>query len=150
VSLTQPYDRPLFSEVGGTLEETPPAAGARAGSIPAAAAPTSDLRHHSLPVRSTDPDTSRFAAKVLDAENDRQVVLEALRAIGGRGTADEVWDFLDRTQPGKHWQRNAVSSRLAQLKDPRRFPAGVPVRDTRERELAPSGRPVIVFEVTGR
>ena len=99
------------------------------------------------PVRVSDPDTAAFAAAVLDAANDRQVVLEALRAMGGRGTADQVHAFLERTQPTKHWQRNAVSSRLAQLKDPKRFPDGPPVRATDERRTAPSGRPVIVFEV---
>lgn len=99
------------------------------------------------PVRASDPDTSAFAAAVLDAANDRQIVLEALRAIGGRGTADQVHAFLDRTQPTKHWQRSAVASRLSQLKDEKRFPAGVPVKATDDRELSPAGRPAIVFEV---
>lgn len=99
------------------------------------------------PVRAGDPDTSAFAAAVLDAANDRQVVLAALNALGGRGTADDIWDYLDRAEPTRRWQRSAVASRLSQLKDPKRFPDGCPIRATDDRAMSAAGRPVIVFEV---
>lgn len=100
------------------------------------------------PFRNSDPDTSAAAARTLDAANDRAEVLAALTALGGRATADDIWDHLDRTQPVRRWQRSCVSSRLSQLKDPRRFPAGVPVVDTGDRTVGPTGRPVIVFALT--
>jgi hypothetical protein len=101
------------------------------------------------PFRNSDPETSRIAARTIDAANDRAVVLEALNALGGRGTADDVWDHLDAAQPARRWQRSVISSRLSQLKDPRRFPDGCPIRVVGE-TTGPSGRPVLVFEVTGR
>ena len=79
------------------------------------------------PVRLTDPATSVMAARTLDAANDRAIVLDALHAIGGRGSADDVWEHLDRTQPSRRWQRSCVSSRLSQLKDPRRYAGDPPV-----------------------
>lgn len=98
------------------------------------------------PVRASDPDTSAIAAAVLDGANDRALVLAALRDHGGRGTADEVTDWLNEATT-RTWQRSVVSSRLSQLCDERRFPQGVPVRDSGDRGTGATGRPVIVFEV---
>lgn len=131
------YDTPsLFSEVG---------ADACGGSGPASGFPTSDLPLDA-PVRLSDPATSVAAARTLDAANDRALVLDALKAIGGRGSADDVWDELDRTQPTRRWQRSVVSSRLSQLKDPKRYAADPPIVVVGEK-VGPSGRPVLVFGV---
>ena len=70
---------------------------------------------------------SVMAARTLDAANDRAIVLDALHAIGGRGSADDVWEYLDRTQPSRRWQRSCISSRLSQLKDPGRYAGDPPV-----------------------
>ena len=127
------FDTPsLFSEV-------------EASGPPGRPASTSDLPLDA-PVRLTDPPTSVEAARTLDAANDRALVLDALKAIGGKGSADDVWDHLDRTQPTRRWQRSCVSSRLSQLKDPKRHGGDPPVVVTGEK-VGPSGRTVLVFGV---
>lgn len=128
----------LFSEVGADSHgsATPPAL---------TTVPTSDLPLDA-PVRLTDPDTSVFAARVLDGANDRQIVLEALTAMGGRGTADQITDWLNE-RGGRVWQRSCVSSRLSQLKDPKRHAGDPPVVDTGLRAKGSTGRPTIVFGV---
>ena len=95
------------------------------------------------PVRVSDPDTSAIAAATLDGANDRALVLEALVAHGGRGTADQITDWLNESGV-RVWQRNCVSSRCSQLAKRRR------IFDTGERGQGATGRPVIVFEVVGR
>jgi hypothetical protein len=117
------------------------------GGTPGAAPshPSSDLPLDA-PVRLSDPSTSVAAARTLDAANDRALVLDALKAIGGRGSADDVWDHLDRTQPARRWQRSVVSSRLSQLKDQRRY-GGDPLVVVVGEKVGPSGRPVMVFGV---
>lgn len=92
------------------------------------------------PVRSTDPDTSATAAATIDGANDRALVLAALTAHGGRGTADQITDWLNETSP-RVWQRNCVSSRCSQLAKRGR------IFDTGDRGIGATGRPVIVFEV---
>lgn len=104
----------LWSEVGTDAPAAP------------VGCPTSDLPLDA-PVRLTDPATSVAAARTVDAANDRAIVLDALHAIGGRGSADDVWEYLDRTQPARRWQRSCVSSRLSQLKDPGRYDGDPPV-----------------------
>ncbi len=123
-----------------SLDQDPLAEGPGVGTCD----PTPDLPLDA-PVRLDDPDTSVAAAASVEqsATNDRALVLGALHSMGGRGTADQITDWLQATEPhGRTWQRSCVSSRCSQLK--RR---GL-IRDTGDRGEGSTGRPTIVFEAT--
>lgn len=70
-----------------------------------------------LPVRSTDPATSRAAARRLPLRKRKAQVMAAvgwLDTAAASFTADEVLDVLRLTDP--RWERGWVASRLSQLK----------------------------------
>lgn len=115
--------------------------GGAASPVGADAPPAADLPLDA-PVRLSDPDTAVAAARALDGANDRALVLEALTAMGGRGSADDITDLLN-DHGDRAWQRNCVSSRCSQLVRRGR------ITDSGERGTGATGRPVIVFEVVG-
>lgn len=67
-----------------------------------------------LPVRSTDPATSRVAAKSVDMAARKQEVVDAMRLIAVSCTADEISDRL--RQYGIRMDAGSVRSRLNQLR----------------------------------
>jgi hypothetical protein len=71
-----------------------------------------------LPVRSSDPATSRAAARRLPLRKRKAQVMHAISflmvAAPGSFTADEVLDVLRIKD--KRWERGWVASRLSQLK----------------------------------
>lgn len=68
-----------------------------------------------LPVRSSDPATSRAAARRLPLRKRKAQVMHAIGwHTTGSFTADEVLDVLRVTDP--RWERGWVASRLSQLK----------------------------------
>lgn len=66
-----------------------------------------------LPVRSTDPATSRAAARDLPLRARQSEVVEALRWLGVSATADEVRQVL--REHGFDRERNECASRLSEL-----------------------------------
>lgn len=70
-----------------------------------------------LPVRSTDPETARAAARRINLRARKRQVMEAIGFLlyGAEGsfTADEVLDVL-RLRDAR-WERGWVASRLSQL-----------------------------------
>jgi hypothetical protein len=69
-----------------------------------------DLPADPLPARSTDPATSRAAARRLPLRKRKAQTMDAIASLTGSFTADEVLDLLDG------WDRAAVCSRLSQLR----------------------------------
>lgn len=67
-----------------------------------------------LPLRSTDPATSRAAAKSLDLAARKQEVVDAMRLIAISCTAHEIVDVL--RQYGSRMDIGSVRSRLNQLR----------------------------------
>lgn len=81
-----------------------------------------------LPVRSSDPATSRAAARKVNLRARKAAVMEAIGFLlyGAEGsfTADEVLDLLRLRDP--RWERGWVASRLSQLaRDGLVTPSGV-------------------------
>lgn len=70
-----------------------------------------------LPARSTDPATSRAAARRVNLRARKAAVMDAIGFLvygaPGSFTADEVLDLLRLRDP--RWERGWVSSRLSQL-----------------------------------
>ncbi len=76
-----------------------------------------DLPVDPLPVRSSDPATSRAAARRLPLRKRKAQVMAAIEWLDAAAvsfTADEVLDVLRHTD--SRWERGSVSSRLAQLR----------------------------------
>jgi hypothetical protein len=72
-----------------------------------------DLPADPLPARSTDPATSRAAARRLPLRKRKAQTMDAIASLTGSFTADEVLDLLRVDDP--RWERGWVSSRLSQL-----------------------------------
>lgn len=72
-----------------------------------------DFLEPALPVRSTDPATSRVAARELPLRPRQQECVEALRWIGVSATADDVKRCL--SEHGLQRERNECASRLSEL-----------------------------------
>lgn len=66
-----------------------------------------------LPVRSSDPETSRAAARELPLRARQQECVDALRWIGVSATADDVKRCL--AEHGMDRERNECASRLSEL-----------------------------------
>ena len=76
-----------------------------------------DLPVDPLPVRSSDPATSRAAARRLPLRKRKQQVMAAVEFVDAAAlsfTADDVLDVLRQVDP--RWERGWVASRLSQLK----------------------------------
>lgn len=72
-----------------------------------------DFLEPALPVRSSDPATSRAAARELPLRARQQEVVDALRLLCTSATADEVKHAL--AGYGMARERNEVASRLSEL-----------------------------------
>lgn len=76
-----------------------------------------EMRPEPLPVRRTDPATSRAAARRLPLRKRKRQVMEAISFLvygaPGSFTADEVLDLVRIQEP--RWERGWVASRLSQL-----------------------------------
>ena len=66
-----------------------------------------------LPARSSDPETSRAAARELPLRARQQECIDALRWLGVSATADDVKRCL--AEHGFQRERNECSSRLSEL-----------------------------------
>lgn len=104
-----------------------------------------DWQEAPLPVRSTDPATSRAAARALPIRARQAECIEALRWLGVSSTADDVRQVL--VSRGLDRARNEVASRLSELADPERWPDGALVRRVGVRANA-RGRGVATFVLT--
>lgn len=66
-----------------------------------------------LPARTSDPETSRKAAKSVKLKERKQEVLDSLKRLGSSSTARQIQQEMARQ--GIHRERGAVASRLSQL-----------------------------------
>lgn len=99
-----------------------------------------------LPVRSSDPETSRVAARQLDATARQNEVLLAMRLLVTSCMPSEIKRVLgDR---GMDRERNEIASRLSELSDPERWADGQPRVRKVGAKTGPRGRPVATWVLT--
>lgn len=103
-----------------------------------------DLPPAPLPARASDPETSKVAARQLDVRQRQAEVLRALRHLVVASTAEQIQERLFAF--GLRREKAEIRSRLAELKDPRRFTEPM-VRKVGVREAA-TGRPTTTWALT--
>lgn len=105
-----------------------------------------DLPLSPLPVRSTDPETSKAAAKQLDVRERQAEVLVAMRLLVTSCTPTDIQRVL--RERGMHRERNEVASRLAELGNPDKWADGMArVRKVGVKD-GPRGRKVATWALT--